>query len=364
MSIAQQQAGAGEPAWESSTTVEELARWLRQRKRIVILTHVKPDGDAVGSTMAVARALNMQKGAPSEPGWPRATPWYWGPLPDWMKDVAGETPYRFISEADRADHDPAPEPDAVVILDTGAWSQLHEVREWLLERHDAAAIVDHHRQGDADVAPRRLIMTQAAAACEPAAELCRLILGLERIEDLPVEIATPLYLGICTDTGWFRHSNVTPEVMRLAASLLETGVNHSDLFETVAQQDRLSRLRLMTRALESLEMHNDNRVAIMTLRLSDFHDAHAAPIDSGGFSDLAMGVGSVDVCVVLTEAYVHEGEGGNITKVSLRSKNRPGSPDVNEVARKLGGGGHMRAAGAKVSADLETTRQMLLEALK
>jgi bifunctional oligoribonuclease and PAP phosphatase NrnA len=75
-----------------------------------------------------------------------------------------------------------------------------------------------------------------------------------------------------------------------------------------------------------------------------------------------LNVGSVDVCAVLTEAYVNNA--GNITKVSLRSKNRPGSPDVNQVARKLGGGGHVRAAGAKVSADVETTRRMLLEALK
>src|SRR5690606_30289307 len=105
-----------------------------------------------------------------------------------------------------------------------------------------------------------------------------------------------------------------------------------------------------------------DRIAIMTLRLSDIHDAHAAPIDSGGFSELALGVGTVDVCAVLTEAFVNQSQ--MITKVSLRSKNRPGSPDVNEVARKLGGGGHMRAAGAKVSADIETTRKMLLEALK
>jgi bifunctional oligoribonuclease and PAP phosphatase NrnA len=354
-----------EPTWASNMTLEELALWLRQRKRVVVLTHVKPDGDAVGSTMAVARALNMQKGAPCAPGWPRATPWYWGPLPDWMKEVAGSTAYRHISEADRADRDPAPDPDAVLILDTGAWSQLHEVREWILERHEFAAILDHHQQGDPDVAPRRLIVTSAAAVCEPAAELCRLILGLERVEDLPREIAEALYLGICTDTGWFRHSNVTPAVMRLAAGLLEAGVNHSAVFETVTQQDRISRLRLMTRALESLEMHKNDRVALMTLRLSDFHETRAAPIDSGGFSDLAMAVGTVDVCAVLTEAFIADGSAdGHITKVSLRSKNRAGSPDVNEIARKLGGGGHVRAAGAKVPADLETTRKMLLEALK
>jgi bifunctional oligoribonuclease and PAP phosphatase NrnA len=354
------------PRWGSNLTLEELAAWLRPLKRVVVLTHVKPDGDAVGSTMAVTRALNMRyaatRGIVPETGWPAATPWYWGPLPDWMDEIAGDVQYRTIDEQNRAEHDPAPEPDGILILDTGAWSQLHEVREWLLARQERAAILDHHQQGDADVAPRRVIITGAAAVCEPLAEVCRLVLGLERIEDLPRPVAEPLYLGVCTDTGWFRHSNVTPAVMRLAASLLEAGVNHSLIFETVEQQDRVSRLRLMAKAIDSLELHESGRVALMTLRLSDFQDARAAPIDSGGFAEIALGVGSVEVCAVLTEAYVNAA--GNITKVSLRSKNRPSAPDVNQVARKLGGGGHVRAAGAKVAADLETTRRMLLEALK
>lgn len=352
--------------WATNTTVEELASWLRGLRRVVVLTHVKPDGDAVGSTMAITRALNLRHAATGgivpETGFPAATPWYWGPPPDWMKEIARETKYRTIDENNRADDDPAPEPDGIVILDTGAWSQLHEVREWLLERTDRAAIVDHHRQGDADVAPRRLIVTDAAAVCEPTAELCRLVLGLKHVEDLPSEVAEPLYLGLCTDTGWFRHSNVTPSAMRLAASLLEAGVDHSFIHETVAQQDRLSRLRLMAKAIESMEMHDNNRVAIMTLRQSDFHDTHASPIDSGGFAEIALAVSSVDVCAVLTEAWVHDS--GSITKVSLRSKNRPSAPDVNEVAKRLGGGGHVRASGAKVSADVDTTKKMLLEALK
>jgi bifunctional oligoribonuclease and PAP phosphatase NrnA len=355
-----------QPSWATNMTLEQLAQWLHPLRRIVVMTHVKPDGDAVGSTIAITRALNLRHAATGgthpETGWPAATPWYWGPLPDWMKEITGDIQYRLIDEQNRAEHDPAPEPDGIIILDTGAWSQLHEVREWLIERHRIAAILDHHRQGDPDVAPRRLIVTDAAAVCEPAAELCRLILGLPRIEDLPKQVAEPLYLGLCTDTGWFRHSNVTPGAMRLAASLLEAGVDHSFIFETVAQQDRVSRLKLMARAIESMEMLSGDRIAIITLRQSDFHEVHAAPIDSGGFAEIALGVASVDVCAVLTEAWVNDH--GNITKVSLRSKNRPGSPDVNEVARRLGGGGHVRAAGAKVAADLQTTRKMLIEALR
>jgi bifunctional oligoribonuclease and PAP phosphatase NrnA len=341
--------------WDSTIDLPALAAWVRSRKRVVVLTHVKPDGDAVGSTIAVTRALNSLRAG-------MATPWYFGPLPDWFTEIVRATPHRVLTEKDRAEHDHAEDPDGVLILDTGTWSQLHEVREWLLARPEMCAILDHHKQGDADVASRRVVRTDAAAVCEPAAELCRMLLGVKETRQLPRDIAEPLYLGLASDTGWFRHSNVTPGAMRLAADLLEAGVDHARLYEMTEQRDRPARLRLMARALQSLELHRNDSVALMMLRQSDFHDAHAAPTDSGGFVELGLGIASVKVSVLMTEAFVNEG--GCITKVSMRSKSSPDSPDVNEATKRLGGGGHVRAAGAKVSADLETTRRRVLEALK
>lgn len=341
--------------WTSNSDLPSIARWLRGLRRVVVLTHVKPDGDAVGSTIAAARAINVAAGREV------AVPWYWGPLPDWMKDITGKDAYRVIDEQHRAEHDTREDPDGVLIVDTGSWTQLHEVREWLLKRTDIAALIDHHRQGDADVADKRVIEVDAAAVCEPVAELCRLLLNVPSLSKLPIEIAEPLYLGLATDTGWFRHSNVSPGALRTAAQLLEAGVNHSRLFEWVEQRDRVSRLRLMARALSSLELYDRDRIALMTLTLQDFHDSHAASTDSAGFSELALSAERVQVCILLTEAFVNEG--GNITKVSFRSKDNPNSFDVNAAANKLGGGGHMRAAGAKVSAGIAETKKKALEAL-
>jgi bifunctional oligoribonuclease and PAP phosphatase NrnA len=350
------------PMWTSNTTLQDLALWLRSRKRIVILTHVKPDGDAVGSTIAVARALNLATGAGGMHRPATATPWFWGPLPDWFRDVVGPTETRFIDEQNKADHDAREEPDGILILDTGSWSQLHEVREWLLPRTAHAAVLDHHRQGDGDVAAKKIILTDAAAVCEPAAELCRQLLGLKAVRDLPAEVAEPLYMGLATDTGWFRHSNVTPAVMRTGAELLEAGANHSRLYELLEQRDRTSRLRLMARALASLELHKQDSIAVLTLTQQDFHDCRATPTDSGGFSELALTAASVQVCVLITEAWVNEQQ--NITKISFRSKEGPDAVDVNEAARRLGGGGHMRAAGAKVSVPVAEAKRLVLEALK
>ncbi len=351
-------------AWASNTTIDDLAAWLLRASRVVILTHVKPDGDAAGSTLAVARALNLARPNPIHP---TAEPWYAGPAPDWFASLVARTPHRLITEKDRAEHDPRPDPDAVLILDTGAWTQLHDVREWLIPRSAIAAVVDHHRHGDPDVAHRLLIDPGSAAVAELATDLCVRLLKLKDASQLPKDIATPLYLGLATDTGWFRHSNVTPGVLRRAASLLEAGVDHASLYELIEQSDRPARLRLMARALASMDIIKNNRVAILSLTQQDFHDTHAAPTDTGGFSELSLGIGSVQVSILLTEAFVdhHSTAPGSahITKVSFRAKNGPDSMDVNAVARRLGGGGHIRAAGAKINAPLAEARQRVIEAL-
>jgi phosphoesterase RecJ-like protein len=351
----------GGKAWQSNTDVAGVAAWLRDKRRIVVLTHVKPDGDAAGATLAVTRALNLADASKGALG-PRAVAWYWGPLPDWMPELIGPTPHRLLSEQERPEHDHREDPDAVLILDTGSWSQLHEVREWLMKRHDLAAVIDHHRQGSPDVSRLRVVVPEAAAACEPAAELCRLILGVSSVKRVPREVAEPLYLGLATDTGWFRHSNVSPSAMRMAADLLEAGVDHASLYEGVEQRDRASRLRLLGRALQSLEYHDGETIAVMTLMLRDFEEARAAATDSAGFSEIPLSVQSVKVSVMITEAFRTEGS-GNITKVSFRAKSGPGGVDVGSIAARLGGGGHVPAAGAKLAMPVPEAKKKVLEVL-
>lgn len=343
-------------SWSSNTTIEAMADWLRSCRRVVLLTHAKPDGDALGAVLAIARALDERRSASQGTS---ATPWLTGPLPTWAPLVIGPTPIAHVA-TDLLQH--AQEPDGIVIVDTGAWSQLSEVEPWLRSRTDRAAAIDHHHQGDADVAARRIVDTTAAAACELVASLCQRLLGCDRPAQLPTAVAEPLYLGIATDTGWFRYANVRPTTLRLAADLLETGVDHARLFETVEHQDRPARLRLLARALASLEFHDQDRVAIMTLRQQDFEETHGGPGDSSSFSQLPLCVAAVRVSILLTEGRVDPGE-LPYTKVSLRSKAGDDGVDVNHVAGLLGGGGHTNAAGARLDVPLDRARQIVLDAL-
>ncbi|MCC6970112.1 MAG: DHH family phosphoesterase [Phycisphaerales bacterium] len=341
--------------WTTNATLSEIAAWLRAARRVVVLTHLKPDGDAVGSTIAVCRAINKIR-----PG--GAAAWYCGPMPVWFSSLAGDTPAFVLDGSTVPPPGQESEPDAIVILDTGSWSQLEGVTTYLKPRRDRVAVIDHHVQGDADTSGRRYIETSAAAVAEPAAELCRLILGLSSIAELPREVAEPLFVGIATDTGWFKHSNVTPPVLRHAADLLAAGANHSEVYRMIEQQDRPARVRLLARSLSSLELHAENRIAVMSLTRADMADAGGEPGDAGGFADSAQCIGSVRVVAMFTESEV----GPNsrpITKLSLRAKNTPDAPDVNKVAKQFGGGGHVRAAGARMNLSLADAKKQVIAAL-
>lgn len=361
MSLTPPAAGANLAGWTSNASLPELAGWLRTCRSVVVLTHSKPDGDAIGATLALARALAMlPAGAAGGAADERKSVMvlYSGPLPVWLDAVAGDTP-RMVVEA--ATGVRVPEPDGIVVLDTGSWAQLEEVRPWLETRTARTAVIDHHLQGDGSSGSRRHIDTAAAAACEPCAELCRILLGVPRVADLPVPVAEALYLGLTADTGWFRHSNTSARVLRLGAALLEAGVDHPGLFERVEQSDRAARLRLIGRAIASMELVHEERVAILSLRLKDFQECRGAPGDSGGFAELPLSIASVRVGVMLTE--VDAGARGMLTKVSMRSKARGDSVDVNRICQRLGGGGHAHAAGARVALPLEQARRLVIEAL-
>lgn len=339
----------------STADAAEIAARLRAAGSAIVLTHGKPDGDAVGSTLAVVRALRL-RGA-------TAHAWYVGPWPTWIGAIANDTPASFHKLS--ADH-PAPpsldrEPDAVVICDTGSWNQLDGVRTWLEQRNNRAVVIDHHLNGNASVAPLRLIDVKAASATEVAAPVIDELLGLKG-GAFPREVAEALFLGLATDTGWFRFSNVTPRTLRLAARLIESGVEHPRLYELTEQQNSAGRIRLMARALGSMKLHAANSIAMLSLTRQDFVDCGANEEDTGGFGDQPMTIVGVRVVAVLTEM-TRPGDPHPTTKVSLRSKPGPGAVDVAAACATMGGGGHARAAGAKLKLPLKDATAAVLRAL-
>ncbi len=331
--------------YESTVSPRELAGWVREAGRLLVICHTRPDGDAVGSSLAIARAATMS-GVQVQLA-------YAGELPPWMDEILGDANWVHLDAGDP----PAPF-DKCLVCDTGAWSQLEPYKPWIAGKADRVAVLDHHRSGSPDVADVRVIDSDAAAACEMAAEVCTLLLGIESASDLPVDIAEPLMLGLGTDTGWFRHPSVTPHVLRLAADLVQAGAEHPRLVKMTMLSDPIQRLKLMSKALGSLSLHEEQGVAVVKVHAQDITSIGASVGMTSGFADPALAVKSVNVAIVLVEL-PPEGDGKQRVKISMRSK--VGGPDVAKLAGAFGGGGHIRAAGARSELSLDETEKKLLE---
>lgn len=354
--------GGAPAAWRSNTTVADAAAWLADRKRVLIITHTKIDGDAAGTSLALARALRLAA-MRSPAGTPIVRPLYHGPRPRWASEMIGDTKVRWIEQEGLPPKDGEwGDPDGIVVVDTGSWSQVEFARPILEGRADRILVVDHHRQGDADMGTRLLIDVGAAAACQPVAAICIALLGVGRASALPLDVAVPLYLGVATDTGWFKHASTDAAVLRLAADLLEAGVDGAALYTMVEQREQASRLKILAKALGSLEYLAGGQASMMTILMRDIEECRASPGETGGFLDLAQTVESVRVAALLTEA-PPEGGAGPITKISLRSKPGPNVVDVNAICRAFGGGGHKQAAGARLKVGVEEARRMVAAAI-
>jgi phosphoesterase RecJ-like protein len=164
-----------------------------------------------------------------------------------------------------------------------------------------------------------------------------------------------LFLGIASDTGWFQFANTRPHTFRLAARLVEAGVDTDRMYQLLYQNERAERVALQTRAQQSLGLLADGRLAVMRVTARDFAETGGSVADTENVINLPLQIRTVQASVLLTEPP----EGGPI-RVSLRSK---GQIDVARLAERFGGGGHARAAGLKVAGTLAAAEGAVVAAL-
>jgi bifunctional oligoribonuclease and PAP phosphatase NrnA len=315
---------------------------LSRAKRVLVTTHVRPDGDALGT--AAAMVLGMRKMNVD------SQVLLLSHLP---------TKYSFIFKDNAIEHHDAEAGwpasldlskfDTFLVVDTGTWSQLPGLRERIGAWNVPKLVVDHHLTQE-NWADAKLVITQAAAAGEIAAEL------LDRwgiAIDQPM--AAALFLAIASDTGWFQFSNTRPYTLRLAARLIEAGVDTDQLYQSLYQNERPERLALQTRALQSLELLLDGRLAVMRVRKQDFEQTKANVPDTENLINVPLQVRSVEVSILIVEP-----KDNGPVRISLRSK---GQVDVARFAEQFGGGGHARAAGLKLGEDVQQAHDRVIDAM-
>jgi len=318
--------------------MHEIMRRISAAARLLVVTHARPDGDALGSLAALC-------GAARAAGKQTATL------------VPGDVPerYDFLLAGDR----PAPAErfaelanwaDAVIIVDTCALAQLDGLDDQLAAAREKIVVIDHHATTD-DIGALRWLDTSAAAAGVMVGELLDAL-------GWPVDLKTAeaLMTAMTTDTGWFHYSNTDGRCLRAAARLFDAGVEGDKLYRRLFQADRPERMMLLSRALASLELPAAGSIATMKLRLADFAETGARQDETENIVNEPMRMGRVKVSMLLVQT---PDDGGRCVRVSLRSR---GGVDVAAIARRFGGGGHVRAAGLRADEDIDTLAGKLVTA--
>jgi phosphoesterase RecJ-like protein len=304
------------------------------RHRVFLITaHERPDGDALGSELALCHMLT---GLGKE-------------VVVYNQDRTPDN-YLFLPGSDRIVHEfPPLEPfDAAFILDC---SDLNRIGE------DASRIgmipnlinIDHH-VSNGGFCDTRLIDPQASSTGE-------LIFRLFRDMDLAVtgEIATCLYTAILTDTGGFRYHNTRRDALLAAADLVDGGADPQWISENIYEADPPVRIRLLAAVLPTLTLEEGGRVGSLVVTRKALADAGALSEHTEGFVDLPRSIRGVEISILYGE--LPDGR----FKLSLRSK---GKINVDRVARAFGGGGHINAAGCRVAGELAEIRRRVIEAIR
>jgi bifunctional oligoribonuclease and PAP phosphatase NrnA len=316
---------------------------LAAAKSLLIISHARPDGDALGSMSALAEAARAagKSAAMLLPGKAEVPAAYGFLFPDDRPRCGGE----LAVLADAA--------DVVVVVDTCAFGQLDGLESALRPRRERIVVIDHHVTRD-EVGSVQWTDPTGAAAGLMVAELIA-----ELAWPVTPAVRDALWTAIATDTGWFRFSNTDGRCLRAAAGLVDAGVRVDELYRHLFQADRPQRVQLLKRMLESLELCCDGRIATMVLRRADFAATGARPDETEDLINEALRMGCVEVAILLVETTDLEGK--PCVRGSLRSR---GGVDVAAVAGGFGGGGHARAAGLRRAEDTDLLKQRLVEACR
>jgi phosphoesterase RecJ-like protein len=297
---------------------EAIVAALRSHDRFLVTTHENPDGDALGSLLAMALGLR-RLGKDAEmiigPDTPLPREYDFMPLDGLRREPPADSGDRVLLAVDCA--------KAERIGDAAA-----------LDRAPLVLDVDHHhdntRFGDLN-----LIVPDASSTSEIVADLL-VLLGVEITPDL----AEPLYIALVTDTGRFQYSNTTPKALRLAADLVEAGADVHHVFQQVYENVDFAKLKLLARVLERAQVYEGGRVVISHLVRGDFEAAGAEEPYSEGLIDYLRSVEGAQLVALIREPPREEGP---THRISLRSS--ADEIDVSAIARAAGGGGHRQAAG-------------------
>ncbi|MDF2927276.1 MAG: exopolyphosphatase [Paenibacillaceae bacterium] len=314
--------------------LEDAKAFIHTRDRFLVVSHVSPDGDAIGSTLAVGQMLR-QLGKSFKMINEGAVPVKFHMLP------AHE---QVLNYTEASQSGTKPEFDCVIAVDCADYERIGRVSEWFPNQVPLLNI-DHHPTNNA-FGTVNLLRENAAATAEVLYDLA---VALNISWNKP--LADCLYTGLLTDTGGFRYSNTTPMVFSIASELLHYGVEGNELADQLLEKLTFSHVMVLQKALAKLTFSPDRKIAWMSVNLTDVQESGADNADLEGLVNYPRNIEGVEVGLLFKQS------SEQTYKVSFRSA---GNADVAAIAQHFGGGGHVRAAGCTVSGTLESVVEQVL----
>lgn len=304
-----------------------IIKLIKASDNIVILSHTAPDGDSIGSSLALYNSMVS-----------------YGKKVKIIIDDEVPNIYRFLKGADKVQQvNNNDNFDLAIVIDSSDIGRLGKSAKYLINKKTIN--IDHHISNN-EFGTYNIIDPNAAATAEIIYRIIK-ILGIEICQ----EIAECLYTAIVTDTGQFQYSNTTSITHQIAGDLLNCDIDPSRLFRLIYQNNTKEKMKLIGEAINSLEFYFNDKISSITLTKDLFARIGAKDEDAEGIINYARDINSVEVALLF-----RENSDGKI-KVSFRSKD---SIDVNTLAEKFGGGGHKRASGATIPGNISFVKEQVL----
>lgn len=292
---------------------------IQHFKHIGVLSHVRPDGDCLGAQVALCRWLQKNGytvSAFNDDEIPLNLQWL--------------TPAVEIEKPTKSKLD---ECDLFIMVDGNAIHRFGEFSEWVNDKSVPMWVIDHH--------PNPADEFDITISVDSASSTCELIYGLYEEFDLnqiDSVSAKAMYTGIITDTGSLQFESVTPRTVAIVSDLLDRGnFRPNEVIEVIYSNKTLPQMQLLSLALETIQLFEDNQIAVMSVTKEMLEETGTTNADCEGFVSYPLSIANIKAAVLVKDFY-DEG-----IRISLRSRS---NVDVNVWARQLGGGGHKKAAGA------------------
>jgi phosphoesterase RecJ-like protein len=316
---------------------DEFRQIVDRHQRFVLTTHLNPDGDGIGSEVALASFLRSCR--------KEVAILNHDPLPSNYQFLQSEVTIRQFESHLDASH--LQQADVICILDTNQLGRLGSLEPFVKGSRAAIVCIDHHL--DKEEFAHLTIIDENSAATGQIVYHLLLHLGWTIFSR---DAATALYVAIMTDTGSFRFPKTTAELHRIVAHLIECGADPVRSYQQVHERGSVGRLQLLGKALSTLQTTCNNRIALIFVTRDMFSATGTSEVDTENFINHTLSLKGVEIGLMITELT-------DSIKISFRSR---GDIQINALAKEFGGNGHKNAAGARIANEsLEKTVKKLLE---